>query len=276
MDTTAHTLTLEDYTLHYWTSGSPERPTVLFTHGATADHEMFNAQVAALAPDYHVVTWDVRGHGRSRPVKRRFTLKDCAADLIALLDALHVKQAVLVGQSMGGLISQYAYLQSPDRVRAMAVIGSVSIAFPYRWWEILALKLTMPLFQVWPYKHFARTVALQAGLKPDTQAYMLRVMSVLSRREFLDIWKAVTLAIDTVGHAGHHIRVPLLLTHGDQDNAGTIRRDAPKWAAYDPDVEYVVIPDAAHNANQDNPQFTNQVLRDFLQRTVGSESLEQA
>lgn len=266
METTPHTLALDDYTLHFWTSGSPERPAVLFTHGATADHEMFNAQVAALAPAYYVVTWDVRGHGRSRPVKRRFTLRDCAADAIALLDALHVKQAVLVGQSMGGFINQYAYLQSPDRVCAMAMIGSASIAFPYSAWEVLALKLTMPLFQVWPYKHFARTVAQQVSLKPETRDYMLRAISVLSHREFLDIWMAVTLAIDSVGLPGHHIRVPLLLTHGSQDNSGMIRRDAQKWADYEPDVEYVVIPDAGHNANQDNPQFTNRVLRDFLQR----------
>ena len=64
------------------------------------------------------------------------------------------------------------------------------------------------------------------------------------------------------------IRVPLLMTHGEHDDYGTIRRDAKKWAAYEPDVEYVVIPDAGHNANQDNPAFMNAVIDKFLRRVV--------
>ena len=64
--------------------------------------------------------------------------------------------------------------------------------------------------------------------------------------------------------------MPLLLTHGDQDATGSIRRQAPWWAAYEPDVRYVVIPDASHNANQDNRAFFNETLRAFLQQRVAS------
>ncbi len=269
MEMTAHTLTLPDYTLHYWTAGSPDRPTVLFTHGASADHAMFDEQVRALAADYHVITWDVRGHGSSRPVARSFTLRDCAADIIALLDALKIERAVLAGQSMGGMISQYVYLDHPQRVQAMIIIGSISIALPYRWWEVLALKMTMPMFELWPYQHFARMVARQVSTKPAVQDYMLRTTTVMSHKEFLQVWKAVTLAVDSKGLPGHQIRVPLLMTHGEHDDYGTIRRDAKKWAAYEPDVEYVVIPDAGHNANQDNPAFMNAVIGKFLRRVVG-------
>jgi 3-oxoadipate enol-lactonase len=61
-----------------------------------------------------------------------------------------------------------------------------------------------------------------------------------------------------------------LLTHGDQDRAGTIRRDAPRWAASDPLIEYIVIPEAHHNANQDNPRFFNRILLEFLETKVRS------
>jgi 3-oxoadipate enol-lactonase len=54
-------------------------------------------------------------------------------------------------------------------------------------------------------------------------------------------------------------------SHRTARRTGTIRRDATNWAAYELDVQYVVIADAAHNANQNNPDFFNQVLRAFLQ-----------
>ncbi len=58
--------------------------------------------------------------------------------------------------------------------------------------------------------------------------------------------------------------MPFLLTHGGHDGTGSIRKQAPTWAAYEPDVKYVVIPDAGHNANQDNPEFFNRALREFM------------
>ncbi|HEX6384941.1 MAG TPA: alpha/beta hydrolase [Anaerolineae bacterium] len=255
-------------TVHYWLAGQEDRPLVVFSHGATMDHTMFDPQVSALLPEYRVLTWDVRGHGQSRPLQEDFTLVDCADDLVAILDDVGVQQAVLAGQSMGGYINQYTYLRYPERVQAMIIIGATGIALPYSRWEILALKATLPLFGLWPYEHFKRTVAKNTAIKPDVQSYALETVNKLSRKEFLQIWKAVTLAVDEKGIPGHHIRVPLLLAHGEHDTTGVIRRDAPKWAAHEPDVHYVVIPDAGHNANQDNPRFFNRVLLEFLRTHV--------
>jgi pimeloyl-ACP methyl ester carboxylesterase len=181
------------------------------------------------------------------------------------LDSLGAQQVVLVGQSMGGSISQYLYLTHPERVLAMVMIGAISIAFPYSRWDIALVKASLPLMALWPYGHFKRTLAKTTAVKPDVQAYALATVSKLTQREFLRIWKGVTLSINQKGLPGHYIRVPLLLTHGEHDATGAIRRDAPKWAAYEPDVEYVVISDAGHNANQDNPQLFNQLLLKFLQ-----------
>jgi len=167
-----------------------------------------------------------------------------------------------------GYINQYTYLRYPERVRAIIIIGATCIALPYSRWEIVALKASLPLFRLWPYEHFKQTIANNTSIKPDIQAYASETVSKLSRKEFLQIWKAVTLAVGEEGIPGHHIRVPLLLTHGELDTTGVIRRDAPRWAAYEPDVQYVVIPDAGHNANQDNPEFFNRVLLEFLRTRV--------
>ncbi|GAB4549698.1 MAG: alpha/beta hydrolase [Anaerolineae bacterium] len=264
-----YTLSHKECTLHYWLTGPQNRPMLIFTHGATADHLMFEPQIAEFAKDYRILVHDVRGHGESRPLNVPFSLEDCADDLLAMLDALEVKDAVMIGQSMGGLIAQRLYLKAPARVQAMVIIGSVCIAIPYSKIEVWVLKVTVPLFNFVPYGSFKRLVSNSVGVTPETRTYMARTLEKLSHKEFLQIWKGVSLAVDTRGLPNHHIRVPLLLTHGDQDNTGTIRRDAPRWAAYDPDVRYVVIPNASHNANQDNPAFFNQKLRDFLTERVG-------
>jgi 3-oxoadipate enol-lactonase len=267
---TEHTIERPGCTIQYWLGGREDRPLVALLHGATMDHHMFDPQVAVLAELYRVLTWDSRGHGKSRPLYRDFSLTDSADDLVALLDHLGVERAVLVGQSMGGMIAQQVYLHHPERVQALVNLGAVNITFPYARWEIWALKLSLPLFNLWPFGHFKRTVAKSTSIKRDVQAYALAAINQLMRDEFLHIWKDVTMAVDEKGIPDHHITVPFLLTHGDQDTTGSIRRQAPKWAAYEPNAEYVVIPDAGHNANQDNPTFFNRVLLGFLQGISGN------
>ncbi len=252
--------------IHYWVSERRQYPTVVLLHGATMDHRMFDAQVAVLIHDYDVVSIDVRGHGKSQPLNQPFTLPDCAADVIALLDYLHLDQVILVGQSMGGYIAQYVYLQQPQRVSTMVIIGATSIAHPYTRWEIFALKASLPLLKLWPYEHFVRTVARSVAIKPAVQAYALDAGKQIARSDFLTIWHAVTLAISKKGLPGHHIRVPLLITHGDHDGQGSIRKLAPGWAASEPNAQHVIVPDAGHNANQDNPEFFNRLLLDFLSK----------
>lgn len=266
---TGHVLERGGCPLHYWVGGAPDRPLVVFTHGATMDHRMFNAQAPALLERYRVLVWDVRGQGRSQPIGAGFSLTGCADDLAAILDAEGAAQAVLVGQSLGGYISQYFYLAHPERVRAMVIIGATDIAQAYSRLDMLGLKASLPLIGLWPYGHFTRTVAKTTAQRPEVRAYALEAIRQIPRADFLTIWKAVTLAISAEGIPGHRIRVPLLLTHGDRDANGSIRRDAPGWASREPDVEYVVIPAAAHNANQDNPDFFNRTLLDFLARRVG-------
>lgn len=251
--------------IHYWIGGKEKSEKLIaFSHGATMDHRMFNAQVEFFLPDYRILVWDARGHGKSKPLQKNFILEDCAEDLAAILDEEKIKETILVGQSMGGYISQYFYLHYPERVRAMVIIGSTSIALPYPRWQIIALKATLPLFGIWPYEHFAKIVSRSTALKPDAQDYALKTIRSFDRKSFLTIWKAVTLAINKKGIPGHHINVPFLLTHGDSDDTGVIRKQAPLWAVSESEVQYVIIPNASHNANQDNPKFFNQTLADFL------------
>ncbi len=251
--------------IHYWLGGPADRPLIAFMHGATMDHRMFNDQVEALVDSYRVLVWDARGHGQSTPIGDGFTLEMCARDMLAILDDINVEQAIFCGQSLGGYIAQHIYLQAPERVLALIIIGSTPIAKPYSKLEMWALKGSLPLFNLWPYDNFTTTLANRTANSEPVRAYALEASRSIDRDDFLTIWKAVTVAVDEKGRPGLTLEVPLLLVHGDEDKTGTIRRDMPVWAEQEPKVTYQVIPDAAHNANQDNPEFTNAVITNFLQ-----------
>ncbi len=196
---TEHTLLREGCPLHYWTGGTAGRPWLVFMHGATLDHRMFNAQVKACAADYGVLVWDARGHGRSQPIGAGFSLQRCAEDMQAILDAEGIERPILCGQSLGGYIAQHIYRLAPGRVRAMIIIGSTPIAKAYSRWEIWALKASLPLFRLWPYNHFTRTIAASTALKPEVQAYALQAARQIPKADFVTIWQAVTLAISEKG-----------------------------------------------------------------------------
>jgi len=252
--------------VHAWVCGPEEGPVVAFTQGATMDHRMFDAQLKPLVQaGYRVVTWDVRGHGRSRPIGRLpLRISDMTDDLLAILDELGVSGRVCVGgQSMGGYVAQDLVRRSPDRVAALIVIGSTCTTLPISRGERWGL-WTSPLWlAAWPWGHLKRTVVTSTALRPEVRAYVAEVLEGMSRREFVEVWRAVARTA-VRPEPGYRIEAPLLLVHGAEDRTGNIARTAPAWAERDPLCRYEVVPDAAHNANQDDPEAFNRIMLEFL------------
>ncbi|SFU61705.1 alpha/beta fold hydrolase [Pseudoduganella namucuonensis] len=115
-----------------YTGGKPfdaALPTVVFIHGAQNDHSVWALQSRYLAHHGHgVLAVDLPGHGRSRGPARR-SVEDLAEWLMAVLDAAGVRQAALVGHSMGSLIALEASHRASDRVARLAMLGA---AFPMK------------------------------------------------------------------------------------------------------------------------------------------------
>ena len=101
-------------------------PVVLFTHGFAASSRMFAANVAALAADHTVVTWDMRGHGDSDYPRDpgAYSVPLAVDDIGALLDRVDAPAAVIAGHSLGGFLSLAFALAQPHRTRALILIGT--------------------------------------------------------------------------------------------------------------------------------------------------------
>src|SRR5574344_1973876 len=92
--------------IRYWCSIKRNSPICLvLLHGLTADHRLFYQQVKAFSKRYFLLLWDAPGHGLSRPYTD-FSYDHCADDLFQILQQEGIQKVVLVGQSMGGFISQ--------------------------------------------------------------------------------------------------------------------------------------------------------------------------
>src|SRR5450759_2950060 len=105
--------------IRYWLDGPDGAPLGVLTHGATADHTMFDDMVPVLAARYRVLRWDVPGHGLSQPLPGDFGMDRLVADELALIETAGERRAVLVGQSMGGNLAQEVVFRHPDRVAAL-------------------------------------------------------------------------------------------------------------------------------------------------------------
>lgn len=267
---TAHILERRGCPLHYWIGGQGDRPFIVCQHGALMDHRMFNAQVASLRDEYQFLVMDGRGHGQSQPFGEASIIIDYVDDLIAVLDKQKLDRVILLGQSMGGYIAQHLTRLHPERVSGMAIIGTTPIALTVKGAEIAALRFSESVFAVWPYNAFKRMTASSTALTQDSRAFAMDSMNQISRENFQKIWRIVGTAIRKEGYQDFSVNVPLLLTHGDQDRAGTIRRDMPLWAKREQKIQFEIIPNASHNANQDNAEAFNHILRDWLIREFPS------
>jgi 3-oxoadipate enol-lactonase len=106
--------------LYYERNGSGEP--MLLIQGMSATHLAWGAEFrAGLEPRFETIVFDNRGMGKSGQAELPFTVADMAADALALLDALEVERAHVVGISMGGTIAQELALASPDRVRTLTL-----------------------------------------------------------------------------------------------------------------------------------------------------------
>ncbi|GAB4011071.1 alpha/beta fold hydrolase [Nocardioides ultimimeridianus] len=105
---------------------SPDAPVLLLMHGiATTGPLTWFAVLAELAERYRVVTFDQRWHGRGIR-SAGFSLDDCADDGVAVLDALGIARAVVVGYSMGGASAQVLWHRHPDRVAGLVLCSTAA------------------------------------------------------------------------------------------------------------------------------------------------------
>ena len=120
----AGTATSPDGVVLHFTDQGQGSPTLVFVHGWSCDATYWDAQVAHFAPKHRVVAIDLAGHGASGQERKAYTMEAFGADVAAVLAQLDLKDAILVGHSMGGAVIVEAALAAPDHVLGLVGVDN--------------------------------------------------------------------------------------------------------------------------------------------------------
>ena len=101
-------------------------PAMLLVHGYPLSGDLFAKNRAALARHYRVVTPDLRGFGSSTTPDSKGSVRIYAKDMLAVMDHLNIKRAVIGGMSMGGPVVLEMYREAPPRFRGLILIDSTT------------------------------------------------------------------------------------------------------------------------------------------------------
>ncbi|HWE08921.1 MAG TPA: alpha/beta fold hydrolase [Solirubrobacteraceae bacterium] len=250
-------------------------PPVVMLHGLGATKVSFLPTMAALAPSYRAIAIDLPGFGDSvKPIRAAYDPPYFARVVIALLDALEIDRAHLVGNSMGGRIALELGLESPDRVSRLGLLAPSLAWLRDRPWAPL-LKLVAPqlgLIQPAPrpvVEAIVRRVVpgadeewTAAGIDEFLRSYL----TPRGRAAFYAAARNIYLE-DPRGSDGLWTRLPRLeapslFVWGKRDALVPIAfADHVREAL--PTAEHLVLP-GGHVPQLENPRRTHDALQTFL------------
>ena len=233
---------------------------VIFTHGYAGTNRAWEGQVAALSERYRFITYDMRGHGQSDApdTLSRYTLDIVVEDIYQLLRHLGIRKAVIGGLSLGGYLTIHFYNQHPDMVAAIILMDTgpgYRTPEKARDWNQIRMDCASILeaegmrgFMKSEYSKEDYYVTPEVMIKQNP-----RGLANISRGVMINPWGLDILP---------NIKVPALVICGD--------RDAVYLSATDymvqkiPGAKKVIIANAGHGANIDQPQVFETTVLDFL------------
>jgi len=256
-------LRIQDY-------GTAGKPPMLCLHGGAANAHWYDFVAQGFTGDYHMRAVDLRGHGDSDwDAAADYTYRRQAADVHELTEKLDLRDFILIGHSMGGMISSVYAATYPGRAKALIVVDSNLVMTQERianynvvgnreGREYATQEEFIAHYRVRPRGSTAvpeilRHIARHSGRQFADGRWRHKVdRKVYVSREFFDsfeIW--------------NRIRIPALLM-----KAGRGGRITPEVIAElksrAPQLAVAVVPDADHHITLDNPAGFIRVARDFL------------
>ncbi len=250
--------------MHYEIHGKEGAPWLTLSHSLACSVRMWDEQIATFKDRYRVLAFDTRGHGASTAPSGAYTLELLADDLRALLKHAGIERTHFVGLSMGGMIGQTFALKYPGVLTSL-VLADTTSRYPAEAAPLWAERIK---------------TAEERGMQPLVQPTLERWFTEGFRKARPEVVARVgQLILDTpvAGYAGcshaipkinltsrlKEIKCPILVVVGEQD-PGTPVAMAREIHDNAPGSKLVIIPNAAHLSNLEQPQAFDRALAEFL------------
>lgn len=258
------TTELNGIKLHYRIDGPDDGPPVLFANSLGTDLTLWDAVLPLLPEGLRLIRYDKRGHGRSEAPPAPYAMGTLVRDAEALLDHLAVKDCVVVGLSIGGLIAQGLAAKRLDLVRALVLSNTAAKISTREMWEQRSLAvreggieaLADATMERWFTKSFRASPAL---------AHWRDMMTSQPQQGYLGCCAAIA-GTDFITPTSA-LRLPTLAIAGSDDGS-TPPDMLRELADLIPGAQFHLIRRAGHIPCVEQPEAYARVLTDFL-KSIG-------
>lgn len=251
--------------IHCQLCGPEEAATVCLSHSLACSSLMWEPQMPALSERFRVLRYDIRGHGGSEATPPPYTLDQLADDVVAMLDALSIEQVHWVGLSMGGMIGQSLALRHSRRLLSLVLCDTLSV-------------VSNEAQRIWSERI---ETAEREGMAPLCEPTLVRWFTPAYLQmdpPLVESIRAQILNTPIMGYIGcceairrinyidrlDRIHLPTRVIVGAEDQA-TTPADAQIIHRRIEGSSLVVIDDAAHLSNVEQPEAFNNAMVGFLQ-----------
>ena len=263
-------VTLDGQALHYIDQGTG--PAVLLAGSYLWDQAMWAPQIAALARQYRVIALDLWGHGESGPMPAATTsLDDLARQALLLLDHLDIEQVTLVGLSVGGMWGARLALSVPQRINGLVMMDTYLGVEPEPtrkyYFSLLQqieetgaiapqlLDIVVPIF-------FRPGIDPQSPLYRNFRATLAALPADRLRESIVPMGRITFGREDFMARLGELDGASTLVMCGDQDKPRP-PSEAREMAGLI-GCPWVLVPEAGHISNLENPGFVTAELLKFI------------
>lgn len=240
-----------------------EGPPVVLLHGLGGSLEVWHGVTERLALHHHVVALDLRGHGRSGSGRAQFGVKTWSQDVAALMAALELPGATVVGHSLGSLVAQHLAVTAPDLVDQLVLVGGISYFEPP---ETAAYEQRAKDVE----EHGLDAIVddwVAGALAPRTHAQLPQLTGLLRHMFLSNEPKSYAKATRALSRAPsidrERIGQPTLLIVGDHDRSTPLRMTEQLHREI-PVSRVRVLPAAAHWAPLEHPDAIAAAVLEFL------------
>lgn len=251
--------------LQYAERGPADGPAVLMLHGYSDSWFSFSRVMPLLPAGMRLIALDQRGHGDSDRPAAGYSMDDLARDAIALLDALQIERATVIGHSMGSFVARRMAAIAPARVSSLVLAGAGLRAGSesIEGMKPMVEKLSDPVDV-----EFIREFQLSTIARPVPPEFLERVISE-SRKLNANVWKQIYTGM--TGYRGEEAQItcPTLVIGGDKDAVFSTAEQEALAQAID-GASIVIVPGIGHALHWEDPERFASEVRAFLQPATAS------
>ena len=252
--------------LHVLLDGPQGAPWVALIHALGTNSSLFDGQVAALAQDFRILRYDMRGHGKSSAPPGPYSMDVLTSDLVSLFARFQIPRAQVVGTSLGALTALAAAQRSPSQIRSI-VFCNARLDQPPDFIKMIDDR---------------NEIVRQQGMNAIANEMAVRWLTATTVTTKSDVALRVAEMVRTTSAQGYvacadaikghrlaerlgMMKMPTLFIGGDQD-PGLPKEIMHRMITLVPGSEFSVMAGASHLSNLDQPHSFNAVLGAFLRK----------